>query len=198
MWHNHHCCLSSCGRRPLACFDPQSHNLQGKWVSKYKRGFFTISIFSLESNDVGSQITAQRNNLCCSVSHLHTGQHESGGMNCSWGGQVSGGQICCKQVHVRSFVRDTDKIDFTVWEYAWVSELTASSKSLIENQPFPLNLGPRYSENTSFSEWVRFAGDCYTTKPDQRGVVQFLHPALHHVPCMTLSQSIHVFGHLLT
>lgn len=45
----------------------------------------------------------------CGLSPLHTGQHESSGVNCSLGGQLSGGQLCCRQVHVRSFVRNTHK-----------------------------------------------------------------------------------------
>lgn len=35
-------------------------------------------------------------------SHSHTGQHESGGVNCSLRGQVRRGQFRCKQVQVRS------------------------------------------------------------------------------------------------
>jgi len=36
------------------------------------------------------------------IAPLQTGQHESGELNCSSRGQVSGRHLWCKQVHVRS------------------------------------------------------------------------------------------------
>lgn len=89
MWRSGRRCQSSCCRWRRVCPGPRSHSLCQTQEKHHKYGCFNTDKAQLKSQDSVN-------------SPLHTGQHESGGVNCSFWGQVSGRHIWCKQVHVRS------------------------------------------------------------------------------------------------